>query len=90
MLRAAGLAIDEMPLADHFGFATNPFAGLGAERILITEKDAVKCVANPALAGDPRIWVVPLATEIDARLVDTVARRLQDLTRRTALGPSAA
>jgi tetraacyldisaccharide 4'-kinase len=90
MLRASGLVIEELPLADHFDFVANPFSGLAADRILITEKDAVKCVANPALAGDARIWVVPLATEIDPRFVDAVVAHLQDVTRRTALGPSAA
>jgi len=90
MLRTSGLVIDELPLADHFDFVANPFSGLAADRILITEKDAVKCVANPALAGDARIWVVPLATEIDPRLVDAVVMRLLDTSRRTALGPSAA
>jgi len=90
MLRASGLVIEELPLADHFDFVANPFSGLAADRILITEKDAVKCVANPALAGDTRIWVVPLATEIDPRLVDAVVTRLLNVTRRTALGPSAA
>jgi tetraacyldisaccharide 4'-kinase len=90
MLRAQGLDVEEMPLADHFDFATNPFAGLAADRILITEKDAVKCSANPALAGDTRIWVVPLAIEIDPRLVDDVVRRLHQISRRTTLGPSAA
>jgi len=90
MLRTSGLVIDELPLADHFDFVANPFSGLAADRILVTEKDAVKCVANPALAGDARIWVVPLATEIDPRLVDAVVTRLLDTSRRTALGPSAA
>ena len=90
MLRAAGLVIDELPLADHFGFVTNPFARLSADRILITEKDAVKCAANPVLAADARIWVVPLLTEIDPRLVDDVVERLHRTSRRSALGPSAA
>ena len=90
MLRSEGLTIDEMPLADHFDFVTNPFTGIDADRILITEKDAVKCVANPALAADARIWVVPLVTEIDPRLVDDVVARLHRTSRRTALGPSAA
>jgi tetraacyldisaccharide 4'-kinase len=76
MLRAAGLAIDEMPLADHYDFAANPFAGRSFDRILITEKDAVKCAANPALADDGRLWVVPLAAAIDARLVEAVEQRL--------------
>jgi tetraacyldisaccharide 4'-kinase len=90
MLRGAGLAIDEMPLADHFDFASNPFAGVVADRILITEKDAVKCAANPALADDDRLWVVPLATAVAPELVDAVETRLHDTARRPALGPSAA
>jgi tetraacyldisaccharide 4'-kinase len=90
MLRSAGLAIAEMPLADHFDFSSNPFANVNADRILVTEKDAVKCVANPALADDARIWVVPLMSEIDPRLVDAVTTRLERLSRRTGLGPSAA
>ena len=79
-----------MPLADHFDFVANPFTGIAADRILVTEKDAVKCVANPALATDARIWVVPLVTEIDPRLVDDVVARLHRTSRRTALGPSTA
>ncbi len=90
MLRSAGLVIDEMPLADHFDFVANPFAGIAVDRILVTEKDAVKCVANPALATDARIWVVPLVTEIDPRLVDDVVARLHRTSRSTALGPSTA
>lgn len=90
MLRSAGLVVDEMPLADHFDFATSPFTDVTADRILVTEKDAVKCAANPALATDARLWVVPLVTEIDPRLVDDVVARLNRTSRRTALGPSAA
>lgn len=90
MLRAAGLAIEELPLADHFDFAVNPFERLAADRILVTEKDAVKCEAHPSLAADARIWVVPLAVEVDPRLIDAVETRLQLASRRTALGPSAA
>jgi tetraacyldisaccharide 4'-kinase len=90
MLRSAGLEIEAMPLADHFDFASNPFVNLKADRILITEKDAVKCAANPELAGDDRIWVVPLISEIDPRLVEAVTTRLTRFSRRTGLGPSAA
>jgi tetraacyldisaccharide 4'-kinase len=90
MLRAAGLQIDEMPLADHFDFRANPFAGVRADRILVTEKDAVKCGANPSLADDPRLWVVPLVADLDARLVDDVIERLAQVARRNARGPSPA
>jgi tetraacyldisaccharide 4'-kinase len=47
------------PLPDHYDFAIDPFAGLAADVILITEKDAVKCRAIEAIRNDPRIWVVP-------------------------------
>jgi tetraacyldisaccharide 4'-kinase len=90
MLRAAGLTIHEMPLADHFDFVASPFIGIAADRILVTEKDAVKCAANPALATDARIWVVPLVTAIEPRLVDDVVARLLQASRRTAHGPSPA
>jgi tetraacyldisaccharide 4'-kinase len=91
MLRDAGLEIDSMPLADHFDYSENPFSSVAAERILVTEKDAVKCAANASLANDPRIWVVPLATEIDPRLVDAVVARLnQDLASGSGRGPSPA
>ncbi|HVE89248.1 MAG TPA: tetraacyldisaccharide 4'-kinase [Burkholderiaceae bacterium] len=76
MLRAAGLAIEELPLADHFDYQTNPFSECVADRILITEKDAVKCADNSWLASDPRLWVVPLVTEIDSALIDAVVARI--------------
>lgn len=88
MLRAAGLVIEELPLADHFDYQVNPFAGCSADRILITEKDAVKCVDNAAFANDSRLWVVPLITEIDPRLVDAVVDRISP--RRNISGPSPA
>jgi tetraacyldisaccharide 4'-kinase len=92
MLRDAGLEIDAMPLADHFDYSENPFSAVTADRILVTEKDAVKCAANASLAHDPRIWVVPLATAIDPRLVDAVVARLnrQDLASGSDRGPPTA
>ena len=35
MLRAAGLVIDTLPLADHFDYLKNPFTHCDADRILI-------------------------------------------------------
>ena len=76
MLRAAGLAIEALPLPDHFAYQANPFSECVADRILITEKDAVKCADNLSLASDPRLWVVPLVTEIDPALIDAVIVRI--------------
>lgn len=70
-LRAAGLAIDTLALPDHYDFADTPFDTSTAEVILITEKDAVK-YRHP----DPRIWVVPVAAQLDAAFVELVLSKL--------------
>ena len=64
-LRACGLSFSEMPLPDHFDFSSNPFRQVGADIILITEKDAVKCSQIDELIQDERLWVVPAVVAID-------------------------
>ena len=64
-LRNAGLSFSEMPLPDHFDFSPNPFAQIQADRILITEKDAVKCAQIAGLKDDGRLWVVPVRAQFD-------------------------
>jgi len=80
MLRAAGLTIDEMPLADHYDFADNPFASVLADIILITEKDAVKCSQIATLKNDPRLWVVPVTARIDGALAEQIVEKLRGHT----------
>jgi tetraacyldisaccharide 4'-kinase len=80
MLRDYGLRFTELPLGDHYDFARNPFEGRVYDCCLITEKDAVKCALNPALAADGRICVVPLETEVDAGLFDLIEKRLRAVT----------
>ena len=77
MLRACGIEFTEMPLPDHYDYAGNPFAGLQADVILITEKDAVKCRQNEALRNDARIWVVPVTAQIDRALADGIVEKLR-------------
>ncbi len=89
MLRAAGLQFDALALADHYPFTDNPLAGRAFDVALITEKDAVKCRANPVLASDGRLCVVPLAVSLDDGLVDLVERRLR-ARRATGAVPTAA
>lgn len=81
MLRGHGLAIDELPLPDHYDYSANPFAELGADLILITEKDAVKCRARPEIARDLRVHVVGLELTLDDRLVELVNQRLKECAR---------
>lgn len=77
MLRAHGLQFDELPLPDHYDYAANPFANRRFDCALITEKDAVKCRGNPALAADGRICVVPLRTTVHDALIDLIEQRIR-------------
>ncbi|MGJ9419360.1 tetraacyldisaccharide 4'-kinase [Massilia sp. CMS3.1] len=75
LLRGAGLAFAELPLLDHYDFRDNPFAGVDADVILITEKDAVKCGQLENLKDDPRLWVVPVTARIDAALAEHIVEK---------------
>jgi len=75
MLKAAGLHIIELPLPDHHDFQDRPFAGLEADLILMTEKDAVKCAQIEELSDDPRLWVVPVTARIDRALADQIVEK---------------
>jgi tetraacyldisaccharide 4'-kinase len=72
MLEGAGLQFQKTALSDHFKFPDGYFASLSAELILITEKDAVKCLQ----VADPRVWVVPVTAELDAALIQLVLEKL--------------
>jgi tetraacyldisaccharide 4'-kinase len=77
MLRESGLDFTTVALNDHYDFARNPFAEVRFDRAFITEKDAVKCVANPLLANDARLYVVPLEASLDKGLVDLIEARIK-------------
>ena len=57
MLRAHGLSIRELPLADHASFATLPWP-ITATDVVVTEKDAVKLAPTRPLGT--RVWVARL------------------------------
>lgn len=75
MLRGAGLSFAELALPDHHDFRDDPFAGVDADVILITEKDAVKCGQLENLKHDPRLWVVPVSARIDAALAQQIVEK---------------
>ncbi|MDQ9169847.1 tetraacyldisaccharide 4'-kinase [Oxalobacteraceae bacterium R-40] len=77
MLKSAGLVFDELPLPDHYAYQDNPFHGLRADIILITEKDAVKCRQIEHIRLDPRIWVVPVTADIDDVLATKILERVR-------------
>ena len=75
MLRGHGLVFAELPLPDHHDFLDEPFAGLDADVILITEKDAVKCRQLENLKDDPRLWVVPVTAQLDPALAEQIVEK---------------
>lgn len=78
MLSKHGIELVEtLALPDHFDYRHNPFATVSADMILITEKDAVKCVRMNAYANDARLWVVPVTAAIAEPLIDNIVETLR-------------
>ena len=63
MLRASGLDIVELPLADHADFAVLPWPA-GSGDVIVTEKDAVKLPPERSLGA--HVWVARLDFAPDA------------------------
>jgi tetraacyldisaccharide 4'-kinase len=76
MLRTEGLACDEVALPDHDRIQASMLPPGRYDRVLLTEKDAVKCHKDSRLGHDDRIWVVPLHCQLDGGLIDFIAARL--------------
>ena len=78
MLQGCGARLDHtLSLPDHFDYSHNPFANLHADIILITEKDAVKCVRKQTIANDTRLWVVPVQATIAGPLSEHLLEKLR-------------
>ena len=71
-LRALGIEAQCHAFADHHLFSRDDFDFAGARAILMTEKDAVKCVAF----ADDRFWFLPVRARLDSALVDLVLERI--------------
>jgi tetraacyldisaccharide 4'-kinase len=71
MLRNAGLTLYEHPMPDHHAFKAGDLNFGDNLPVIMTEKDAVKCVAF----ADDRCWFVPVTAEFP----ESEARELTDL-----------
>jgi tetraacyldisaccharide 4'-kinase len=80
LLREFGLQFDAVALPDHDRIDAAMVPAGRYDRVLVTEKDAVKCHRDPRLGHDERIWVVPLHSQLDGGLIDFLARRLGELS----------
>jgi tetraacyldisaccharide 4'-kinase len=72
-LRSLGIDAMTHAFPDHHRFAPADLVLPGASAILMTEKDAVKCVA---FAGD-RCWALPVRAVIDDSLVALIEEKLR-------------
>jgi tetraacyldisaccharide 4'-kinase len=77
MLREHGLQCETIALPDHDTIDASLIPQGRYDRILMTQKDAVKCHRDAQLGADGRIWVVPLHSQLDVGLVDFLATRLR-------------
>lgn len=77
-LRANGMPLAAtVPLPDHYSYNRSPFRQVPADLILVTTKDAVKCLG----LGDNRLWVVPAVPRFsDPRFFDWLASVLHSST----------
>jgi len=72
-LEALGLSFAPHPFPDHHAYSAADLAFAKDGILLMTEKDAVKCVA--LTAGET--WVLPVAAELSPALIDLVMEKLR-------------
>jgi len=82
-LRAAGLQVVEHPFPDHHPFKAGDLVFDGVLPVVMTEKDAVKCVRF----AHENWWCLPVEARLDPAFLDMVATRLR---RGAPRAPSAA
>jgi len=80
-LRSAGIQPQTMPFADHYQFSATDFQSCDSQTILITEKDAVKCLQIPALKNDRRIWVVPVEAQLTPSFLAGLTQMISEKQR---------
>jgi tetraacyldisaccharide 4'-kinase len=73
MLRAAGLSVTARPFDDHHRYTAADLAHDGAQTIVMTEKDAVKCERF----ASGRMWAVPVDADVEPALGDLVYGRIR-------------
>ena len=79
-LRAAGIDPIEHPFDDHFPFAAKDLEFGDELPVLMTEKDAVKCLAF----AQARYWSVPVQAQLPEAFIDELAGRLKQHRQRLA------
>lgn len=74
-LRRLGLNIVEHAFPDHHAYVSQDLPFAEREPVVMTEKDAVKCID---FAGD-QIWVLPVEAQLDAAFAPAIFEKLRSL-----------
>ena len=74
-LQGLGMRFVEHPYPDHYVYKADDLAYPGADAVVMTEKDAVKCVRF----ANERWWALPVDAEVDPALGALVLRKLESL-----------
>jgi len=72
-LRGLGLNIEAHPFPDHHRYRPEELVFPGADALLMTEKDAVKCAAFAA----PNWWMLAVEAQVDAALGEKILEKLR-------------
>lgn len=74
-LEQLGMTISAHPYPDHHAFTRDDLSYDGADAIVMTEKDAVKCLRF----ATQRCWVLPVDAHVDSALGALVLRKLESV-----------
>lgn len=75
-LRRLGMEVEARPYPDHHVFTAADVAGWPPGPVLMTEKDAVKCVTFAGAEAGADLWACPVRAEPDAAFVSELFARL--------------
>jgi len=79
-LEQLGIAFTPHDFPDHHPYCAADLAYSECDAILMTEKDAVKCIPF----ADARFWVLRVDARIDPSLLDHILRKIEPYGRQTA------
>jgi tetraacyldisaccharide 4'-kinase len=72
-LRGLGINFAAHPFADHHRYSPHDLDFAGADAVIMTEKDAIKC----AHFARENWWVLPVEARVDPLLADLIVRRFR-------------
>ncbi len=75
-LKSLGLNFTGLSYADHYTYTAQDLESIDSDVLLMTEKDAMKCVAY----AQPSHWVLPVAAKMDGAFLSLVLEKLRNKT----------